>query len=300
MADNTEEIPPPLPHMRLDSVIGRGGMSVVWRGRDLAMDRPVAVKILNRDFTSSSSDIQQFLNEARVMTKVHHPGIVHAYDMNCANGSYYIVMELVDGYTFAQRVARKGPISEEDALIIAESVAMALGYAWDKHHVVHCDIKPENLMIHSDGTVKVTDLGLCRSLANKSGPGGADEVIGTPGYISPEQVYGDPVIDCRADIYSLGATLYQLTTGHMLFEGRSNDDILRAHVDASQAIDPRLYVESLSERFVELLEHMTVKDKSMRYAAWNEVIRDIHLVMSGHHLPSLPHSALSSIRRLPR
>ena len=285
--------------MRLDYVIGRGGMSTVWRGRDLAMDRPVAVKILSRDFTSSASDIQQFLNEARVMTKVHHPGIVHAYDMNCANGLYYIVMELVDGYTFAQRVSRKGPISEDDALIIAESVAIALGYAWDKHHIVHCDIKPENLMIHSDGTVKVADLGLCRSLANRSGSVGDDEVVGTPGYISPEQIYGDSTIDCRADIYSLGATLYQLTTGHMLFEGRSNDDMLRAHVDASQAIDPRLYEERLSAPFAELLEHLVVKDKSMRYANWNDVLRDIQFVAAGQHLPPLPHAALSSIRRLP-
>ena len=299
MDDINEQIPPPLPHMRLESVIGRGGMSTVWRGRDLAMDRPVAVKILSRDFTASSSDIQQFLNEARMMTRVHHPGIVHAFDMNCANGSYYIVMELVDGYTFAQRVARRGPIPEEDALIIAESVAVALGYAWEKHHIVHCDIKPENLMIHSDGTVKVADLGLCRSLANRTGASEEDEVIGTPGYISPEQVYGDSVIDCRADIYSLGATLYQLTTGHMLFEGRSNDDMLRAHVDASQAIDPRLYAEQLSAPFVELLEHMTVKDKSMRYSSWDRVLSDIQLVLSGQHLPPLPHGALSSIRRLP-
>ena len=299
MSYGKEQTPPSLPHMRLDSVIGSGGMSTVWRGRDLAMDRPVAVKVLSRDFTASASDIQQFLNEARVMTKVHHPGIVHAYDMNCANGLYYIVMELVEGYTFAQRVARKGPISEEDALIVAESVAVALGYAWEKHHVVHCDIKPENLMIHVDGTVKVADLGLCRSLANRSGTAAEDEVIGTPGYISPEQVYGDSVIDCRADIYSLGATLYQLTTGHILFEGRSNDDMLRAHVDASQAIDPRLYVGRLSEQFSELLEHMTVKDKSMRYASWNDVLRDVQFVSGGHHLPPLPHAALSSIHRLP-
>ena len=155
-------------------------------------------------------------------------------------------------------------------------------------------------MIHSDGTVKVADLGLCRSLANRSGSVEEDEVIGTPGYISPEQVYGDSIIDCRADIYSLGATLYQLTTGHMLFEGRSNDDMLRAHVDASQAIDPRLYSERLSAQFAELLEHLTVKDKSMRYASWNDVLRDIQLVSSGHHLPPLPHAALSSIRRLPQ
>ena len=299
MASMNDEIPPSLPHMRLDSIIGRGGMSTVWRGRDLAMDRPVAVKVLSRDFTSSSSDIQQFLNEARMMTRVHHPGIVHAYDMNCVDGLYYIVMELVDGYTFAQRVSKKGPIPEDDALIIAESVAVALGYAWEKHHIVHCDIKPENLMIHSDGTVKVADLGLCRSLANRSGAAAEDEVIGTPGYISPEQVYGDSVIDCRADIYSLGAALYQMTTGHMLFEGRSNDDMLRAHVDASQAIDPRLYSERLSAQFAELLEHMTVKDKSMRYATWADVLRDVQLVAAGHHLPPLPHAALSSIRRLP-
>jgi len=298
MLNINELIPPSLPHMRLDSVIGRGGMSTVWRGRDLAMDRPVAVKVLSRDFTASSADIQQFLNEARMMTRVHHPGIVHAYDMNCVNGLYYIVMELVDGYTFAQRVARKGPISESDALIIAESVAVALGYAWDKHHIVHCDIKPENLMIHSDGTVKVADLGLCRSLANRTASSADDEVIGTPGYISPEQVYGDSTIDCRADIYSLGASLYQMTTTHMLFEGRNNEDMLRAHVDASQAIDPRLYVEKLSGPFAELLEHMTVKDKSMRYANWSDVLRDVQLVESGYHLPPLPHAALSSIHLL--
>ena len=282
--------------MRLDAIIGRGGMSTVWRGRDIAMDRPVAVKVLSADFASSAADREQFFNEARVMTRVQHPGIVHAYDLNCANGLYYIVMELVEGYTFAQRVSQKGPIPEEDALIIAESVSVALGHAWNQYRVVHCDIKPENLMIHSDGTVKVADLGLCRSRGMHSGAMREDEVIGTPGYISPEQVYGDVALDARADIYSLGASLYQLTTGHMLFEGRSNDDMLRAHVDASQAVDPRLYAERLSGPFAALLAHMTVKDRDQRYADWDAVLKDVGLVAAGRFPSPVPAAAVSSIR----
>jgi len=288
-----------LPHLRLDSVIGRGGMATVWRGYDLAMGRPVAVKVLSTAYASTPEDIARFLNEARIMTKIHHPGIARGYDMNRADGHYYVVMELVEGYTFASLIARKVKIPEEDALIVAESVAVAMGYVWDHYKLVHCDIKPENLMVDSDGSVKVTDLGLSKTMsAFKSGADGqSDEIIGTPGFISPEQVYGEQDLDCRADIYSLGATLYMLTTGHMLFEGRTNDDMLRAHVDATQAADPRIASPGLSAGFVELLEHMLVKDKAHRYPVWNLVLRDIQTVMAGGRLPPLPPEAIASMRR---
>jgi serine/threonine-protein kinase len=175
-------------------------------------------------------------------------------------------------------------------------VADAMKYAWDTFGVVHCDLKPENIMVDRDGTIKVTDLGLCQSTAaiqNKEQP---SEVVGSPAYISPEQIYGDVELDCRADIYSLGATLYHLTTGRMLFPIMSNDDILRAHVDPQQqAPDPRAMAPLLTEGFVRLMAGMLVKERDQRYQTWDDVFNDARIVEEGGTLPPLPEDTVSSI-----
>ena len=260
--------------------IGEGGMSTVWKAWDGENQRFVAVKILNREFSSDGAEVRLFRTEERYLEEIHHPGIVQAYDFNHANGSWYYVMEYVDGYTFADLLRRKQHVKEPDCLLICESVAAALDYAWNDHGIVHCDIKPENIMINTEGVIKLTDLGISHRFEYREGPQAVPEhVLGTPAYISPEQIYGDVEPDCRADIYSLAATLYHLATGRILFPGLDNENMMRAHCDeATQARDPRTYRPGLSEGFCQLLESMLVKNRDYRIASWSDVFemcRDI-------------------------
>ena len=260
--------------------IGEGGMSTVWKAWDKENQRFVAVKILNREYSSDGAEVRLFRTEERYLEEIHHPGIVQAYDFNHANGSWYYVMEYVDGYTFADLLRRKQHVREPDCLLICESVAAALDYAWNDHGIVHCDIKPENIMINTEGVIKLTDLGISHRFEYREGPQTVPEhVLGTPAYISPEQIYGDVEPDCRADIYSLAATLYHLATGRILFPGLDNENMMRAHCDeATQARDPRTYRPGLSEGFCQLLESMLVKNRDYRIASWSDVFemcRDI-------------------------
>ncbi len=273
-----------LPNIELIGVIGRGGMSSVWRGRQVSLDRHVAVKILSKDFASDPDDVQRFRQEAKTAASLKHPGIVQVYDANFSDGVYYFVMELVDGYTMGDLVRRKGRLSVEDALTVAESVAVAMDYAWSYFNMVHCDIKPDNIMVDADGTIKVTDLGLCRSMALVKGEGAdeTEEVLGTPAYMSPEQVYGSAALDCRSDIYALGATLYHLVTGRMLFMGNNDDDVMRGHVGKAQAPDVRQYAKGAGGPFALLLEKMLAKDPWHRHQDWRMLLADLGRVRLGH------------------
>ena len=287
-----------IPNLKLIEKIGDGGMSTVWKAWDIENQRVVAVKILNREFANDGADVRQFRAEERIMEEIHHPGIVQAYDFNNGNGNWYYLMEYVDGYTFAALLARKQHVRESDCLLICESIATALDYAWNDHGIVHCDLKPENIMINTDGVIKLTDLGISRRFEFKEGPQAVPEhVLGTPAYISPEQVYGDVELDCRSDIYSLGATLYHLATGRILFAGRDNDGMMRAHCDETvQARDPRAYRPELSEGFCQLLESMLVKDRDFRVTSWSDVYAMCREIEEGHAFKPRENASPSSIK----
>ena len=289
-----------IPNLKLIKKVGEGGMATVWKAWDIPHQRIVGVKILNRQFASDGAEVRQFRTEERMMEEIHHPGIVQAYKFDNGNGNWYYVMEFVDGYTFADLLARKQHVSETDCLLICESVAAALDYAWNDYGVVHCDIKPENIMINTDGVVKLTDLGISRQYEFTEGRKDApDHVLGTPAYISPEQVYGDVVLDCRADIYSLGATLYHLATGRVLFPGLGNDDMMRAHCDeSSMARDPRTYRPALSEGFAQMLEAMLVKNRDYRVSDWSGVIAMAREVENGSSFKPRDYQSESSSIRL--
>jgi len=290
--------PPNIPFLHFDRIVGRGGMAVVWRAWHLELKKFVAVKVLDNRFSLTGQDLRQFMVEVRTMSSLSHPGIVQGYGADCADGRYYFIMDYIDGYTFGSLLKRKSRLPQIDAIIICESVAEAMKYAWDNFGIIHCDIKPDNIMVDQDGTVKILDLGLCQSTAVfRNSANKSEEVVGTPAYISPEQIYGDVELDCRADIYNLGATLYHLTTGRMLFPIMSNDDILRAHVDPQQqAPDPRSISPLLTEGFARLIAGMTVKDRDLRYQTWDDVYNDARIVEEGETLPPLPGDTVSSIR----
>ena len=288
-----------IPNLKLISKIGDGGMSTVWKAWDIVNQRVVAVKILNKEFASDGAEIRQFRSEERLMEEIHHPGIVQAYDFDNGNGNWYYIMEYVDGYSFAELLKRKQHVRESDCLLICESVAVALDYAWNNHGLVHCDLKPENIMINTEGVIKLLDLGISHRYEFKEGPQAVPEhVLGTPAYISPEQVYGDFELDCRSDVYSLAATIYHLATGRILFPDYDTENTMRAHCDeATQARDPRAYHPELSEGFCQLLESMLVKNRDYRVANWSDVFTMCQEVEAGNKFkPRAVNGANSSIR----
>ncbi len=291
--------PPQLPGFEILGLLGKGGMAHVWKAYDRARAQVVALKLLNANLATSLEDVKLFMAEEKAMEKISHDGIVKSYELKMYRNSFFYIMEYVDGYTFAALLDRKQHLGEADCLLICESVALALDYAWNDHGVVHCDIKPENLMINTSGMVKITDLGLCQTfLSLKDGKKEvSDHVMGTPAYISPEQIYGDVVLDCRADIYSMGATLYHLSTGRILFPGLDYEDLLRAHCsEAVQSRDPRLYRPELSESFCRLLEAMLVKNRDSRIPTWKDVYNLCVDIERGTRFKSRATAGASSVK----
>lgn len=291
-----------IPNLKLIEKIGDGGMATVWKAWDIPNQRLVAVKILNREYANDGVEVRQFREEERMLEEIKHPGIVQAYDFDNGNGNWYFIMEYVDGYTFADLLKRKQHVREGDCLLICESVASALDYAWNDHGVVHCDIKPENIMINTEGVIKLMDLGISHRFEFREGTQEVpDHVLGTPAYISPEQVYGDVELDCRADIYSLGATIYHLATGRVLFPGLDTEATMRSHCnEQTQARDPRTYRPELSEGFCQLLESMLVKNRDYRVASWRDIFAMCQEVEGGARFkPRVTFGANSSLQLLP-
>ena len=294
--------PVKIPGIRFEHLIGTGGMSEVWLCYHGGLNKEVAVKVMFKEAATSGEEIRKFMQECRVMESISHPGIVHSYEADCRDGRYYFVMDYVDGYTFATILVRQNQITETDALVILDSVSEALNYAWHEHGVIHCDIKPDNIMVGSDGIVKILDLGLCSimgagSALQASRDGEKDTITGTPAYMSPEQIYGDRDIDVRSDIYCLGATLYHLLTGRNLFPDLSNDDTLHSHVSLEAAApDPRSLNPDMSDGLAVIISKMCAKDAGDRYGSWEDVLEDSRTLQSGGMPEPLPKGVPSSVR----
>ena len=278
-----------LPNLGLESLLGRGGTATVYKGRQLSTGREVAVKVLNADFARTQEDVDRFVNEARACARFRHSNIVRVYDAGCRDGIYYFVMELVKGYTFAEYLQRKKSIAVDDVMVILESVTAALMYAWQKFRVVHCDLKPDNIMVNEDGTIKLMDLGISRSILNaRGGSSSAGDIMGTPSYMSPEQIYDEPDIDCRADIYALGATAYHLLTGIPLFPGHTVQEVVDAQIGKNFARDPRILQPAVPRSLALMLNRMLAKDRALRYPDWETLAADIERLYNGLPLLATP------------
>ena len=266
-------------------LLGTGGMATVWKARQHSLDRMVAIKILNQNLAASAGEREQFRAEVRLAARLSHPEIVRVFDANFSGGRPYVVMELVDGYTVGQWMRRKGRLGAEDALTVGLVVANALAYAWGHHGMVHCDVKPENIMVHCDGSVKVTDLGLARTFSAARGPAGAEcsaEVVGTPAYMSPEQVHGRPDLDCRTDIYSLGASLLHLLTGKLPFEDDPDETLLHQLHSQTAPLGDDVELDGANLRDLELLlAKMLAKDRNLRPPDWHAAAMDMRRVLNG-------------------
>ena len=212
---------------RLDAQIGAGGMSTVYRAFDVTLERRVAVKLMHREIASDSDQLERFRREARSVAQLSHPHIVGVIDAGEEDGRPYIVFEYVEGETLKERIRRVGRLPIDEAIAYAIEIARALGAAHARA-IVHRDIKPQNVLVDEEGSAKVTDFGIARSL-EEDGLTADGRVLGTTDYVSPEQALGHDV-DGQSDIYSLGVVLYEMLSGDVPFHGENQVAVAMKHV----------------------------------------------------------------------
>lgn len=266
---------------RIERKLGVGGMGEVFEATQLAMDRLVALKILPPAFTADERQVDRFIHEVRMAAKLEHPNIVTAFDGGEAEGYHYLAMSYVDGEDLDHRLKREKRIDEQEALEIVSRVASALEYAWTKFQMLHRDIKPANIMITNEGEVKLMDMGIAKSLSEDSNLTMKGMLVGTPFYMSPEQATASADIDCRSDIYSLGATLYHMVTGKVPFEGGTPSEVMKKHLK-EPLIPPDHINTSLSAGISEVIECMMAKKKTDRYGGVTELLEDLDAIRKGN------------------
>ncbi|MCR4315966.1 MAG: serine/threonine protein kinase [Planctomycetes bacterium] len=260
---------PRIPGYSISKKLGAGAMGEVWRGKQISMDRPVAIKILNKRLSRDAEYVKRFVEEARASARLNHPNIISGIDVGEAQGVYYFAMEFIEGKTLREAL-EEGSVTEDRALEITLKVAQALDHA-EKHKMVHRDIKPDNIMIDKEGSVKVLDLGL--AVFSEKAKDGRALIIGTPNYMAPEAARGEPEIDCRADIYSLGCTFYHCLTGRTPFKGPPQK-VMIDQVDG-KPLSPLLISNEVSEESSVICEKMMAKDKNERYQKPSDLIEDL-------------------------
>jgi tRNA A-37 threonylcarbamoyl transferase component Bud32 len=246
---------------RLDAQIGAGGMSTVYRAFDTTLERRVAVKLMHREIASDSDQLERFRREARSVAQLSHPHIVGVIDAGEEDGRPYIVFEYVEGETLKERIRRMGRLPIDEAIAYAIEIARALGAAHARA-IVHRDIKPQNVLVDEEGSAKVTDFGIARSL-EEEGLTADGRVLGTTDYVSPEQALGHDV-DGQSDIYSLGVVLYEMLTGDVPFQGENQVSVAMKHV-REDLPDVQLVRPEVSARLAAVLDRMTDKDLAQRH-----------------------------------
>ncbi len=262
--------------------LGKGSMGMVFKARQTSVDRIVAVKILLDALAQNKEFIKRFDREAKIAAKLAHNNIVNAIDAGEVDGHHFFVMEYVEGSTIKDALDKDKVIEEKTSLRIVMAVAEALKHA-QQRGLIHRDIKPENVILTKDGAVKLADLGLARLTADeKWAMSEAGMAIGTPYYISPEQVRGQVDVDIRSDIYSLGATLYHMVTGRVPYDGETPTEVMRQHVDKNSTLVPPDHVNThLSSGLGMVVETMMAKNRENRYRNPDDLILDLKCLLAG-------------------
>jgi eukaryotic-like serine/threonine-protein kinase len=270
-----------IPGFEIMSRLGRGSQATVYKARQVSMDRIVALKILDKKVAATADFKDRFIKEARSAAALSHNNIVQAFDVGEHNGINYFVQEYVEGTTVADVMRERGrAYSETEALDIAIQMAEALAHAHSRGFI-HRDVKPKNIMLTPEHIAKLADMGLARQASDaEAALAEAGKAFGTPYYIAPEQIRGNPNIDFRADIYSLGATLYQMITGRVPFEAPSPQGVMQKHLSAP--LTPPDHINtSLSAGISEVIEVMMAKKPKDRYQATSDLLMDLQSVREG-------------------
>jgi beta-lactam-binding protein with PASTA domain len=267
--------------------LGRGGMAEVYLARDQLLDRPVAVKVLFPALATDAGFVERFRREAQAAANLQHPNIVSVFDWGEANGTYFIVMEYVEGHTLAETIRDEGRLHPDRAAEVTADIAAALGFA-HRNRVVHRDVKPGNVLITRDGGVKVADFGIARALSDSSDENltKTGSVMGTATYFSPEQARGAPV-DPRSDLYSLGVVLYEMITGHTPFAGDSAMAIAYKHVQENP-MPPRRIDPALPETLEAITLKCLAKNPANRYPSAQDLRADLRRYLNGSRIMAEP------------
>lgn len=249
--------------------IGTGGMSDVYKAKCHKLNRYVAVKVLKQEFSENTNFVSKFRIEAQAAAGLMHTNIVNVYDVGEEDGIYYIVMELVEGITLKNYIEKKSRLSVKEAISIAIQVSMGIEAAHN-NHIIHRDIKPQNIMISKEGKVKIADFGIAKAATSNTI---TSNVMGSVHYTSPEQARGG-FSDERSDIYSLGCTMFEMLTGHVPFDGETTVAIAIKHVQEEMP-SPREYVNEIPVSIEKIILKCTQKSPARRYQGMSELIEDL-------------------------
>jgi len=270
-----------IPGYRFMEKVGSGAMAHVFKAKQLALDRIVAIKVLPPRLWSENPEyLDRFYKEGKAAAKLNHPNIVQVFDVGEAGGYHFIVMEYVEGHTVYDELAKGKVFEEADALRLIIQIARALEHAHSQG-LIHRDVKPKNIMIAPDGTAKLADMGLARVATDlEAAQAEAGRAFGTPYYISPEQIRGEVDIDFRADIYSLGGTLYHMVTGTVPFDGPTPMAVMQEHL-REPLVPPDHVNTRLSSGLGEVVEMMMAKEPERRYASTSDLLVDLEAIQAG-------------------
>ncbi|AGA70145.1 serine/threonine protein kinase [Desulfitobacterium dichloroeliminans LMG P-21439] len=257
--------------------IGSGGMAIVYKAKDLLLNRIVTIKVLREQFTADEEFVRRFRREAQSAASLSHMNIVSIYDVGKDGESEYIVMEYVEGQNLKEIIRSYAPLSTEQTLDLGIQIAEAIHHAHE-HHIIHRDIKPHNILVTDDGRIKVTDFGIARAVSAATMTHSGD-IVGSVHYLSPEQAKGVQTNE-QSDVYSLGIILYELLTGKVPYDGESPIAIALKHLQ-EQAVPPSKLNPRVSPAFENLVIRAIAKSPDQRYATAKELMQDLHKVQAG-------------------
>ena len=276
-------------YVLLDEV-GRGGMGVVYRARQISLNRLVALKMIASGEFAGPNEIQRFRTEAEAAAKLDHPGIVPVYEFGESKGRHFFSMALVEGNSLRERIQREGPLSASVAARMVKQMAEAIDYAHEQE-IVHRDLKPSNVLMAGDDSPRISDFGLAKQLAALSGSTHSGQILGSPSYMSPEQARGAANVDQRADIYGLGGVLYFILTGRPPFQAASVAQTLRLVCDVDPVM-PRSLNPAIPRDLETIVIKCLQKEPGRRYGSARELAADLQSFLSGQPIQARPVSRL--------
>ncbi|MBU0618503.1 MAG: serine/threonine protein kinase [Planctomycetes bacterium] len=269
-----------IPGYQLQKKIGAGAMAVVYKAKQISLDRTVAVKVLPKRLSRNAEFVERFYREGKAAAALNHNNIVQAIDVGEAGGYHYFVMEYVEGNTVYDELTSAKVYNETEAIAIIRQVAEALLHAHERG-IIHRDVKPKNIMLTRNHVAKLADMGLARAASDvEAAMTEAGRAYGTPYYISPEQIRGEVNVDHRADIYSLGATSFHMLTGRVPFEGPTPSAVMHKHLKEPLTPPDHLNTQ-VTAGLAACVEKMMAKSREERYPSCKELLYDLDLLAGG-------------------
>jgi serine/threonine-protein kinase len=267
---------------RVQAPIASGGMSTVYRGLDIRLDRPVALKVMDARYSGDSQFLTRFQREARAIARLKDPGLVAIYDQGQDGAHPFLVMELVEGGTLRELLRERGPMPPHAVVAALRPVLSGLGVA-HRAGLVHRDVKPENVLISDEGEVKLVDFGLVRAVA-EAGITSTSVILGTAAYLSPEQVAGTPT-GPRSDVYSAGIMVFELLTGTVPFRGDNALSVAHQRLDR-EVPPPSTMIDGVPAQFDDFIAHATAIDPAGRFADASEMAAELEVIAGELALPA--------------